>query len=296
MSGKAATVSNKKEKNKKKKPDPPKQYLTNPRNHLMLNYRAYVMSFNEKLFYTAAAFLVGGLIGLLFYGGLFKSNCAATSMTTISNVAVFVVVGIAAVKIFLPIRTEQLLEKRRKVLRMQFRDMLESLSTSLASGSTVLDAFDDAYKDMQIQYSGNAYITAELLQISEARRNNVNIVVMLNDFAKRSGIEDIEDFANIFSIGERSGGRIGDIVRQTHSVICEKMQIENEIDSKMSANRLELNIITCAPILIVAMLKFSNQTFAENFASPVGFVAMTVGVVLFVVAYRMGQKIINIQK
>ena len=289
-------MSNKKEKNKKKKPDPPAQYLANPRNHPMLNYHAYVMSAGEKLLYSLAAFLVGGFVGLLFYGGLFKNGGVATSMAFISKVVVFVVVGCVAVKLFLPIRTTQLLEKRRKTLRLQFRDMLESLTTSLASGSTVLQAFDDAYNDMRMQYSDQAYITVELFQISEARRNNVNLVVMLNDFAKRSGIEDIEDFANIFSIGDSSGGRINDIVRQTHSVICEKMQIENEIDSKMSANRLELNIITCAPILIVAMLKFSNQTFAENFATPVGVIAMTVGVVLFVVAYRMGQKIVNIQK
>ena len=160
MSGKVVAVSNKsnkKEKNKKKKADPPKQYLTNPRNHPMPNYHVYVMSSNEKLLYTLAAFLVGGVVGLLFYGGLFKSNGTATAMTTVSNVVVFVAVGIAAVKIFLPIRTEQLLEKRRGVLRLQFRDMLESLTTSLASGSTVLDAFDDAYKDMQIQYSNNAF-------------------------------------------------------------------------------------------------------------------------------------------
>jgi len=282
-------------KQKKKKPAPPAQYLNNPRNQPMLNYHTYVMSKNEKLLYSIAAFIAGGLAGLLFYGGLFKSQGEATSLTTISNTVVFVAVGIIAVKVFLPIRTTQLLEKRRATLRLQFRDMLESLTTSLASGSTVLQAFDDAYKDMHMQYSENAYITRELYQISEARRNNVKLVDMLNDFAKRSSLEDVEDFANIFSVGESSGGKINEIVRQTHSVICEKMQIENEIESKMSANRLELNIITCAPILIVAMLKFSNESFAENFATPVGVAAVTVGVVLFVVAYRMGQKIINIK-
>lgn len=284
-----------KQKQKKKKPEPLAQYINNPRNQPMLNYHTYVMGKQEKLFYTIAAFIAGGLAGLLFYGGLFKSQGEATSLTTVSNIVVFVAVGLFAVKVFLPIRTSQLLTKRRAALRLQFRDMLESLTTSLASGSTVLQAFDDAYKDMRMQYSENAYITKELYQIYEARRNNIKLVDMLNDFAKRSSLEDVEDFANIFAVGEMSGGNINDIVRQTHSVICEKMQIENEIDSKMSANQLELNIITCAPILIVAMLKFSNETFADNFATPIGVAAITVGVVLFVVAYRMGQKIINIK-
>ena len=71
------------------------------------------------------------------------------------------------------------------------------------------------------------------------------------------------------------------------------MQIEDEITSKMSSNQLELNIIMVAPVLIVGMLRLSNQTFAENFASPMGVVVITIGLGLFYLAYRMGRGIVD---
>lgn len=287
----------KKEKNSKKKTKqaPRPQYVLNPMHNKVLDYHVYVMNGTEKLLYTLAAFVVGGLIGLLFYGGLFKKDGIATTATGISNVVVFAVMGIAAVKIFLPIRTKQLLTKRQKTLRTQFRDMLESITASLSANDTVVAAFDYAYNDMKMQYSEKAYITRELLQFVKARENNVDLEVMVEDFARRSACEDIEDFSNVFKVSYGPGGRMKDVMRQTHDLICEKMQIEDEIAAKMSSNQLELNIITFAPILIVALLRFSNDTFAENFATPAGVISMTIGLVLFVVAYRMGQKIVDVK-
>ena len=43
------------------------------------------------------------------------------------------------------------------------------------------------------------------------------------------------------------------------------------------------------------MLKMSSADFAANFATPVGVVVNTLAIVLFVVAYRMGQKIVDIK-
>ena len=48
-----------------------------------------------------------------------------------------------------------------------------------------------------------------------------------------------------------------------------------------------------APVLIVGMLRLSNQTFAENFASPMGVVVITIGLGLFYLAYRMGRGIVD---
>ena len=280
---------------KKQKPAPKPQFLLNPIHNKVMDYHVYVMSPAEKLLYSLIAFVVGGIVSQMFYGGLFMKDGVPTTLTNISNVAVFVIVGLVAGKIFLPIRTAQLLEKRQKELRKQFRDMLESITASLSANDTVVQAFHYAYRDMQMQYSDNAYITKELKQITEALKNNVDLELMVEDFAKRSACEDIEDFSNVFKVSYGPGGRMKDVMRQTHSVICEKMQIEDEIASKISANKLELNIITCAPILIVAMLKMSSADFAANFATPVGVVVNTLAIVLFVVAYRMGQKIVDIK-
>ena len=281
-----------KNKKKQKQPQEP-QWLLNPLKNEVLNYRVYKLNAVERMLYSLMAFAVGGLVGLLFYGGLFKVEGVATLATYISNVIVFVVVGVVAIKVFLPVRAEQLMKKRQKALRIQFRDMLESITVSLSANNTVIQAFDDAYQDMRVQYSEEAYITQELFQLVQARKNNVDMVLMIEDLAKRSACEDIENFSNVFKVSLGPGGRMKEIMRYTHDLICDKIQIEDEIESKMSANRLELNVITVAPVFIVGMLRFSNASFAENFASPAGVLSMTVGIAMFVLAYRMGQKIVN---
>ena len=85
------------------------QWVKNPAGEDVLDYHVYEMSRTERLLYAALAFVVGGLCGLVFYGGLFKKDGSATTLTLIANAAVFVLTGIVAARLYLPIR-EQLEE------------------------------------------------------------------------------------------------------------------------------------------------------------------------------------------
>lgn len=277
---------------KKEKPARQPQWVKNPAQEDVLNYHVYQMSPGELLLYTVLSFALGGAAGLVFYGGLFSRDGEATTLTMISNVVIFVVVGIVASRVFLPIREEQLKNRRQMALRSQFRSLLESLATSMTV-DTVEQSFRAAYRDMVIQYGDDAYITREMREIVAAGNNEIGLEVMLADFAKRSGCEDIQDFSDVFGASRRRGGKIAQVVRQTHDIIGEKMEIEDEITSKMSSNQVELNVITVAPVAIVLMLRVTNQTFAENFASPTGVLVMTIALGLFYLAYRMGQKIVT---
>lgn len=283
------------QKAKKQKNSPCPQWVQNALNNPVRDYHVYVMTAIERSLYFVLAFVVGGLVSQVFYGGLFQRDGMATTLTHISNVAVFIIVGLVAARFFFPMRNEQLLRKSQLDLRSQFRDMLESITAALSANDTVPQAFDYAWKSMKLQYSENAYIVQELGHICEAISNNYPLIDAIEDLASRSACEDIESFSNVFRACYGPGGNMKEVMRQTHDIICDKMKIEDEIRSKVSANQLELNIITVAPILIVGMLRFSGGSFAENFASPAGVISITVAIILFIVAYRMGQKIVNIK-
>ena len=278
----------------KPKKEPVSQWTTNPLNEKVLDYHNYEMTQGEKAIYFILAFLIGGVVSQFFYGGLFQEDGVPTPLTYISNAVAFVAVGLIAGRIFLPVRSRQLAEKRRDVLRKQFRDMLESLTASLAANSTVRDAFNTAYTDMCMQYSDDALIAKELDQFRRAGQINVTLDVMMDNFAKRSGVEEIEDFNNVFQVCYGPGGNMSRVINQTHDIICERMEVEDEIQAKIHANEMELNIIMLAPVLIVALMRLSNESFAQNLASPVGVVAMTISLVMFVGAYIWGQKIIAV--
>ena len=279
----------------KPKKEPVSQWMTNPLNEQVLDYHNYEMTQGEQVLYFILAFLIGGVVSQFFYGGLFQEDGVPTLLTYISNAVAFVIVGLLVGKVFLPVRSRQLAEKRRDTLRRQFRDMLESLTASLAANSTVRDAFSSAYTDMCMQYSDDALISKELDQFRRAEQINVTLDVMMDDFAKRSGVEEIQDFNNVFQVCYGPGGNMSRVINQTHDIICERMEVEDEIQAKIHANEMELNIIVLAPVLIVALMRSANETFAQNLASPVGVAAVTGALVLFAISYIWGQKIIAVR-
>lgn len=60
------------------------------------------------------------------------------------------------------------------------------------------------------------------------------------------------------------GGNMSRVINQTHDIICERMEVEDEIQAKIHANEMELNIIMLAPVLIVALMRSANETFAPE--------------------------------
>lgn len=281
---------------KREKKAKPSQYVQSLNNMRVLNYNVYNMGKMEKLLYTLLAFVVGAAVGYLFYGGLGKDDYGnSTQITYICNVAISCLVGFVAVRLFIPVRTRQLCTRRQKELRNQFADMLEALATSLSAGKNVNDSFQGIYSDMKIQYGKNAYIVYEIQVILAGVNNNIPIEDLLMHFGRRSGVKDIENFAQVFSTAFRKGGNLKDIIQNTHEIIHDKMSIEMDIESVVASNKMEQNIMIVLPILLVGFIKMTSPEFASNFASGSGIAATTIAIGCFVAAYFIGQKILDIK-
>lgn len=261
-----------------------------------MNYAVYHLKQWEKIVYFLLAFFCGAFIGYLFYGNLGKDEYGqATMITHILNILIPVAVGVSAGKMFLPIRQKQIIDKRRKVLRDQFRDMLEGLVTSLGAGNNVPDSFAAVYEDLKIQYEADAYIVKELEIILEGIRHNVPVENIIMDFGNRSGINDIKTFANVFNISYRKGGNIKDVIRNTHSIISEKIEIAEDIETTVTSGKLDQKIMLVMPIALISIIKFMSPEFAANFATPAGIVSTTIAVVCFVGAYFLGKTMLDIK-
>ena len=281
---------------KKDKAEQEPQYYLSATNVPTYNYRVYYMKPVEKIVYFLLAFIVGAAVGYLFYGGIGKDEFGrATTLTYILNVIISTSVGLAAGIMFLPIRTNQILNKKRNDLKLQFRELLDALATSLGSGKNVLDSFKGAYDDLRIIYSDEAAIIQELAIIIDGINNNVDVEMSLMDFGIRSGIEDIESFANVFETCYRKGGNIKDVIKNTQQIITEKMEVELEIQTVVAASTNEQSIMTIMPIGLIALIKMMSPEFSANFVTPVGLIATTFAIVMFVVAYFVGRKILAIK-
>lgn len=277
----------------KKQTEP--QYYTSRINTRVLNYRVYEMRMNEKLGYGLLLLIAGGVVGLIFYGGLFKENGQTTLMTVVSNVAIFAGFGLLAIKFFLPVIGESLCKKRVNRLKKQFSDFASALTNALAGGMNMTDALDAVYLDLQSQLAPDAYMVQEVAEIRNGVRNNIPVEVMLEDFGKRSGVSDIANFATVFATCYRTGGNIKSIVRRTTEIISEKIMISSEIETAMTSNKMQMNIMTVLPIVIVLMMRLLSADFAASFASMIGVIGLTVCAGLTFAAYRLGRKITDIK-
>ena len=284
---------------KKKKKEPVEQepqYFRSPIGEEALNYKVYYMKPLEKIAYFLLAAAAGAFVGYLFYGGLAKNEFDEPTKTTyILNTIIMVVCGFFAGKFFVPMRTKQIQKNRQNKLRSQFRDMLEALSTAFGAGKNVNDAFLSVEEDLANQYEEGAFILRELHLINTGVANGMTLEEMLGDFGRRSGVVDIQDFADVFDICYRQGGNIKETVKNTCQIIGDKIGVMEEIETTVTGSKNEQYIMLVMPIALIAMIKSSSPDFARNFTTPAGLISTTIGLVLFVASYILGTKLLDIK-
>ena len=279
---------------KKKELEP--QYYLSPTHIETLNYKVYYMSKKEKTLYFILSFTVGALVGYLFYGGIGKDAYGnPTILTYVLNIVIPFIVGMIAGKMYLPIRVNQIINKRRKQLSLQFRDMLDGITTSLGAGNNVMNSFSSVYNDLKLQYPADAFIIKELEVILSGMQSNFNIEDLLEDFGKRSGIEDISSFANVFKISYRKGGNVREIIQSTHAILSKKMEIKEDIETTISGSKLDQMIMIVMPIILIGMIKIMSPDFAANFVTPSGLIGTTIAIGLFIAAYYIGKVVMDIK-
>lgn len=279
-----------------KKTEQKPEYVLGLDNTPVRNYDVYIMKPLEKMISFLAAFIVGALIGYLFYGGLAEDEFGNPTQTTyILDIVICGIVGTIAGKIFLKSRVESIINKRQSALRGQFRELLDTLAASIASGRNVHDAIIGAYDDMGIIYSQDDYIMQELMVIKRGMANSIAIEELLMDFGERSSIDDIKDFAGVFETCSKRGGNMKDIIRTTQQILSEKMNVKENIVTVLSSSALEQKIMLIMPILIVVILKTSDSGFSDNFKSSSGIVSTTIAVLCFIGSYYLSKAIMKIK-
>ena len=258
---------------KKKAPQESVKYLTQGAKL----YFVYNMKLPEKILIFICGFIVGAIVGYVFY-------------KLIPVAAVFgLIVGIAAV----PVVRKKKIEKQIDTLKKQFQSLLESLATSIGSGSAVPDAFASALKDLSELFSKDAYIVEETKIILNGLRDNINIEDLLNDLAARSGIEDIQTFAGVFETCYRKGGDIKEVISSTYNIINDKIEVEMEIKTMVASSKAELTIMCFMPVVFTFLLQNMGDGITGA-GTPASYLSTTIAIGIFVGAYLIGQRILKI--
>lgn len=244
-----------------------------------IDYNQYQLSSKERIAAILMLALPAFMIGFIFYQHIILAAALAST-------------GF----LFPRFRRQQLIQKRKNMLYVQFKQALSCLSSSMTVGKSIESAFREAWEDLKLLYPDPAcLIVVEFGLICRKVENGEPIEAALKHFADRSHLEDIQSFTDVFLTCKRTGGNLVEVMKRTATVIAEKLEITQEISVMIAQKRFESKVLVVAPILIVAVLAFSSPDYMVPLYRGSGILIMTVCLLLLGACCVLTQKIMNIK-
>lgn len=198
--------------------------------------------------------------------------------------------------LLLKARRKDCAKKRLKLLNNHFKDGISFVSGALNAGYSLENAFKEATNELIDLYGEDVDISKEFLSISRKLDMNISLQSLMEDFGKRSGIEDIKCFSENLSVAKRTGGDLAKIIGTTSKTISEKQQVLRDIETMVAAKRMEQNIMSIVPLLIILFVNISSPGFLDvMYQSLFGRVVMTICLVAYFGAFRLSRKLLNIE-
>jgi len=247
---------------------------------LAMNYKKSPSTITDYIF----AFVIGVSAGFLVFFIFYKMFV----------LAIFGGVVIGVVNIIVSSHTAII--KRVFRLRIQFYDMLEAMAVAMRAGNPMLKSLISAREDLTLIYPQDSDIITELDIIIGRFNNAVPLSESFSDLALRSGLDDIAGFATIYATIEGKSGRADEIIRETQQIIADKMEIEMEIDTMMTAAKTEVNIMLFMPLVILGVIGWAGAGFMDAiYTTAAGRIVSTGGLLIFALSFVLARKYSNIK-
>ncbi|MBN4056579.1 MAG: pilus assembly protein TadB [Alkaliphilus sp.] len=194
-------------------------------------------------------------------------------------------------------RKKAIIKERKKMLTLQFKEALYSISSSLSAGKSVENAFFSTLSDQQmLNLKKDTLIIIELKHILTKLAMNQTIEEALGDFAKRSNVEEIKDFADVFIICKRTGGNLIEAIKNSSKIISTKIEFRQELNNLLAQKKFEQKLLSIIPVFMILLLSWvANDYMSPIFTTTVGKIVMTIALALIALGNIISKKIIDIE-
>lgn len=244
-----------------------------------MNYLIYKRSKLEWLKLIVCWLTITVCFGLLFY-------------QSVIGALIILPFGI----VFEKVNKRRLIEKRKRELSSQFVEFLQVIMTSLKAGSSLERAVLSARERLYSLYNRDSMIIKELISMESSLKMNIPIEDILYDFGKRSGIEDINQFAEVCKVSKRAGGNLIKVMDHTIRCITDKNEMEREITALISGKKLESKFMTAILPAILLYLNLSMHDMMDSlYNGAFGRIVMSAVLVCYGVCCLWFDKITDIK-
>ena len=242
-------------------------------------YDTYSFSKKEGFIYGLQSMGIIGMFGYFFYGSVKWALLLSPLMIVLLRKK----------------RRELCIARKQELLR-QFKSMLVSLNNAVSAGYSLENALQETYKDMLYFYKESSLIVKELEYIRLGMKNGRAPEILLEELGDRSETEDISDFAGILSVGKKCGGNMNEIIKTGISVIEEKIETKQKIQTMLSAGKLEAKIMRVIPFFVIWYTGATSKGYFDSlYQTWAGQFFMTGCLIIYLIAVWLSEKITEIE-
>ncbi|HJB16567.1 MAG TPA: type II secretion system F family protein [Candidatus Blautia excrementipullorum] len=243
------------------------------------DYENYHYTKKELVKYILQSILLCGAVDYLFYQNW------------------WVMAGAVPVSVlFLKWKKRQFIRERKKTLNYQFKDALNGLSAAVQAGYSAENAVSACTRDLERLYPEDADIVREFRYIESQQKVSVPVEELFLNLGERCHVEDIENFAAVFSTAKRSGGDMDKIIQTSARMLGDKIDVKKEIEATLAAKKAEQTIMSMMPAGIILYLQLTSPGFLEVlYGNLFGVCAMTACLGIYGLSCWMGRRIVDIE-
>ncbi len=232
-----------------------------------------------------------------------ECRCFLEGMALTGLLAYFFYRSVAALFILSPIlffyrkeKKKRLAGKRMEELERQFRELLLCVIANIRAGYSVENAFLESLQDVTRLFGASCDMAKELVIIKQGMENGSGLVQLLSQLGNRCPEGEIREFTEVFTVADRTGGKLGEVIKRTADMIREKAEIKEELRTLVHAKQMENRIMCAVPFFILLYIDLTSPGyFNALYHNVAGIFVMTVCMLLYLAALWMADRITRFQ-
>lgn len=161
-------------------------------------------------------------------------------------------------------------EKLRHRYESGFRELLQSMMTSIQAGYSLENACRAAEKEL-ISLRGESDPT--ILQLQKIVRGielHIPVEQLFLEYARETELEDIYQFAIVLEIARGTGGNMVEVIRNAMEHLQKKMSTTEEVRVILSGKLLEKNIMLFMPFGVLIYMRVFNPSYTKCITETMG--------------------------
>lgn len=231
----------------------------------------------------------------LVYGGWGAGVCGMAAYTFYRSIGAFFI--LLPIGLLYPVyKKRDLRMERIRKLGLQFKEGILILASFLGAGYSLENGLAMSVRELEGLYGEEGMITEEFAALGAGLRMNRQPEQLLMEFGSRSGLEDVDHFAQIFASARRSGGELVEIINYTAGIIRDKVQVQEEIHTITASRVFEQKIMNGIPFAIILYIDLTSPGFFRvMYESAMGRIVMTACLAAYAGALVLAKKILDIE-